>query len=141
MSSSMSLEKRRTLIKTFIKSQFNYCPLLWMLRSRALNKKINHIHERASRTVYSAYNSSFYKLLDKNDTFKIHQTNVQNSAIAIYKYLHGLCPAIVSELFKVNETIQFDLRTRNELYVRNPKIVICGTETFFLSLEICALIP
>ena len=106
-----------------------------MLRSRALNNKINHIHERALRTVYSDYDSSFYKLLDKDDTFKIHQTNVQNLAIAIYKYLHGLSPAIVSEVFKVNETIPFDLRMRNELNARNPKIVIiCGTETtFFLS--------
>ena len=56
MSSSMSLEKCRTLMKVFIESQFNYCPLIWMLRSRALNNKINHIHERALRTVYSAYN-------------------------------------------------------------------------------------
>ena len=112
-----------------------------MLRSRALNNKINHIHERASRTVDSAYNSSFYELLDKDDTFKIHQKNVKNLAIAIYKYLHGLSPAILSDVSRVNETIPYDLRTRNELYVLNPKIVICGIETFFLSLEICALIP
>ena len=59
MSSSMSLEKRRTLMKAFIESQFNYCPLIWILRSRTLKNKINHIHERALRTVYSDYNSSF----------------------------------------------------------------------------------
>ena len=135
MSSSMSLEKRRTLMKAFIESQFNYCPLIWMLRSRALNNKTNCIHERALRTVYYDYNSSFYKFLDKGGTFKIHQKNVQNLAIGIYKYLHGRSPAIVSYVFKVNETIPFDLRMRNELYARNPKIVIiCGT-------EICALIP
>ena len=63
--------------------------------------------------------------------------NVQNLAIEIYKYLHGLSPAILSEGFKVNETIPYDLRMRNELYARNPKIVIYGTETtFFLSPEI-----
>ena len=37
ISSSMSLEKRRTLMKAFIESQFNYCSLIWMLRSRTLN--------------------------------------------------------------------------------------------------------
>ena len=73
MSNSMSLENRRTLMKAFIESiNVNYCPLIWMLRSRALNDKINHIHDRALRTVYSDYNSSFYELLDKDDTFKIH---------------------------------------------------------------------
>ena len=60
--------------------------------------------------------------------------NVQNLATEIYKYLHGLSPAIRSEVSKVNETIPCDLRMRNELYVRNPKIVICGAEaTFSLS--------
>ena len=109
MSSSMSLEKRRTLMKAFIESQFNYCPLIWMLHSRTLNNKINCIHERALRTVYSDYNSSFNELLDKDGSFTIHQRNVQSLAIEIYKYLHGLSPAILSEVFKVNETIPYDL--------------------------------
>ena len=68
--SSMSLEKRRTLMKAFIESQFNYCPLIWMLRSRTLNNKINHIHEKVLRPLYSEYNSSFYELLGKDDTFR-----------------------------------------------------------------------
>ena len=130
----MALQKRRTLMKAFIESQFNYFPLIWMLRSRTLNNKTNHIHERAFRTVYYDYNSSSYELLDKNDTFKIHQENVQNLGIEIYKYLLGLSPAILNDVFKVNETIPYDLKMRDDLYARNPKIVIYGTETtFFLS--------
>ena len=50
ISSFISLEKCRTLMKAFIESQFNYCPLIWMLHSRTLNNKINRIHERALRT-------------------------------------------------------------------------------------------
>ena len=30
----ISMEKKRTLYKTFIESQFNYCPLIWMFCSR-----------------------------------------------------------------------------------------------------------
>ena len=107
-----------------------------MLRSRTLDNKINHIHERALRTVYSV-NSSFYELLDKDGSFTIHQRNVQSLAIEIYKYLHGLSPAILSEVFQVNETISYDLRMRNKLYARNPKTVRYGTETIsFLSPKI-----
>ena len=51
--SFMSLEKRRTLMKPFVESRFNYCPLICMLNSRTINNKINRIHERASKTVYS----------------------------------------------------------------------------------------
>ena len=129
-------------MKAFIESQFNYCPLIWMLHSRTLNNKINRIHERALRAVYFDYNSSFNELLDKNGSFTIHQRNVQSLAIEIYKYLHVLPPAILSEVFKVNETTPNDLRMRNELYARNPKTVRYSTETIsFLSPKIRSLIP
>ena len=83
-------------MKAFIESQFN-CLLIWMLHSRPLNNKINRIHERALRIVYSVYNSSLNdKLLDKDGSFTIHHRNVQSLAIEIYKYLHGLSPAILS---------------------------------------------
>ena len=113
-----------------------------MLHSRTLNNKINRIHETALRTVYSDYNSSFHELLVNNGSFTIHQRNAQSLAIEIYKYLHGLSLAILSEVFKVNETIPYDLRIRNDLYARYPKIVRYGTETIsFLSPKIWALIP
>ena len=79
----MPLEKRRTLMKAFIESQFSYCPLIWMLHSRTLNNKINRILERALRTVYSDYNSSFNELLGKDGSFRNHQRNVQSLAIEV----------------------------------------------------------
>ena len=43
----MDLAKRKKLMKAFMTSQFNYCPLIWMFHSRQLNNLINKIHERA----------------------------------------------------------------------------------------------
>ena len=52
----LPFHKRRIILKTFIESQFSYCPLVWMFCSREMNMKINHIHERALRLVYFDYN-------------------------------------------------------------------------------------
>ena len=49
----MSLEKPRIVMKTFVASQCNYYPLIWMLHSRTLNNEINRLYERALRIVYS----------------------------------------------------------------------------------------
>ena len=95
-----------------------------MLHSRALNNKINRIYERALRTVYSDYKSSFSELLDEDGSFTIHQKNVQNLSIEIFKFQHGLSPTILGEIFKVNETIPYNLRMRNELLARNLKTKI-----------------
>ena len=48
-------KKKKLLMKSFIESQFSYCPLIWMFCSRGMNRKINHIHERALRLVYQDY--------------------------------------------------------------------------------------
>ena len=51
ISQYLSQHKKRILFKTFIMSQFNYCPLVWMCHSRGLNNKTNNIHKRALRIV------------------------------------------------------------------------------------------
>ena len=59
----MSLEKRKLLINSFFKSQFEYCPLTWMLHSRALNNRINDLNYRALRLIYQEYTLTFKELL------------------------------------------------------------------------------
>ena len=39
----LSLEQRKTLMKTFIESQFGYCPLTWLFCGRKANSKSNHV--------------------------------------------------------------------------------------------------
>ena len=41
--------QRKTLLNSFIKSQFSYCPLIWIFTSKGLNKKINRIHGKSLR--------------------------------------------------------------------------------------------
>ena len=77
----MSLKKRRIIMKTFVESQFNYCPLIWMLHSRTLNNKINRLHERPLRIVYSDYKSSFKPFWKRMALFQIHHRNIQSLAI------------------------------------------------------------
>ena len=53
VSQLMNKDKLRILMKSFIESQFGYCPLLWMFDNRSLNNRINILHEKALRLVYS----------------------------------------------------------------------------------------
>ena len=53
-------QKRRLMLKTFIGSQFSYCPLIWMFCSGKMNDKINHIHERALLNFLHLYYGFIY---------------------------------------------------------------------------------
>ena len=72
----MSFDERCMVMRAFIESQFNYCPVIWMFHSRTLNNKNNYLHERALRVVYSDCKSSFCGLLDKDKSFSIHHKNI-----------------------------------------------------------------
>ena len=70
--SYIDLSKRRCLMKAFVKSQFNYCPLIWMFHSRELNNRINRINEQASRLVYKDNSLPFTELFEKENSVTIH---------------------------------------------------------------------
>ena len=40
----MNVSKNRIIMKSLIRSQFGYRPLIWIFHSRGLNNKINRIH-------------------------------------------------------------------------------------------------
>ena len=61
----MYLEKKKTVMKVDVLSQFGYCLLAWMFHSKGLNDKINYLHERALRKTYGDRSSSFQDLSKK----------------------------------------------------------------------------
>ena len=81
----MTLQKRRLLMSSYITSQFSYCPLVWIIHNRKLNKKISQIHERALRIVYGDHKTKFLRLLNLDKSVTIHQRNLQYLLIEIYK--------------------------------------------------------
>ena len=76
-------------MNTFFNSHFSYCPLIWMFQSRLINNKINRVHERCLRIVYSDNQSTFEELLEKDYNVLVHQRNLQFLATELYKVLSG----------------------------------------------------
>ena len=85
VSNFMRFKQRLILLKTFIESQFGYCPLIWMFHGRRVNNKINHLHERSLRTVCKDNYSSYVGLLVKDKLFTIHHRNIQSLAIELFQ--------------------------------------------------------
>ena len=99
ISNFMNPQKLRMLLKAFIESQISYCPLVRMFHSRLLNNRINKLHERALRLVYTDTNLTFEHLLEKDNSFTIHHRNIQKLAIKIYKVINNESPIIMKHIF------------------------------------------
>ena len=123
ISKYLTKDKLRLIMKTFIESQFNYCPLIWMCHSRDLNQKINKLHERALRVVYKNSDLTFEGLLEKDKSFTIHERNLQRLATEMYKVKHNLSPKPIQAIFTPA------LRGSNEWVLPKVQKVNTGLET------------
>ena len=115
-------------MNSFVLSQFNYCPIIWMYCRRQSNHMINKIHERALRIAYMVYTSSFHDLLEKNNSVTIHEKNIQALALEIFKTRNGLNPKFMKNIFS---PLQHNYNTRNEyLTYPIPRTVTYALESF-----------
>ena len=128
ISKYMSINKRRIIMKAFIESQFGYCPLIWMFHNRTLNNRINKIHERALRLVYQDNTLTFSELLAKDNSFSIHQRNLQKLAIEMYKVKQNISPQLMHNIFIKKDNI-YKLRNETRWETGAVKSVYHGTES------------
>ena len=99
-----------------------------MFHRRSLNLKINRIHERALRIIYNDKSLPFQKLLEKDNSFTMHHKNIKILATEAYKFLQGLSPPLMNEIF-VERNNNYSLRGNNVLTRRRVNSVRYGTET------------
>ena len=110
----LNQDQKLLILNSLVKSQFSYCPLIWMFTSLYLNNALNSIHKRALRLIYNDYKLPFDRILGDNKQKSIHQKNIESLAIEIYKFQAGLAPSIMSDLFVTSEN-NYNLRNFQEL--------------------------
>ena len=93
-----------------------------MIHNRGSNNKINHIHNRALHIVYD-------DLLNKDKSVAIHQRNLQQLAIEIFKVKIGIAPIIMNEIFTFVENNTYNLRSGMHLSRVNVHSTQYGTES------------
>ena len=104
----------RLVLNSFIKGQFNYCPLIWMFSSKKSNNLVNKIHERTLRLIHNDYDKSFNDLLNIDNEVTFHTKNIQKLMIEVYKYVNGLSNSITNVIFS-KRSIKYNLRNYREL--------------------------
>ena len=66
-----------------------------MFSPRAVNHKINRLHERGLRALLNDETSTFNDMLSKSNDTTIHVKNIQKLVIEFRKYLYGLSTPIM----------------------------------------------
>ena len=118
-------ERSRVLIyKSFISSNFNYCPVTWMFCGRKNVTKLEKLQERALRFVFKDNNSSYADLLKRGNFLSLSAYRIRNLAMEVFKCFHGMNPMYLNNLFCKQE-IKYNLRDKTLL--EQPKF---STKTY-----------
>ena len=126
LSSFMGMMEKTILMKSFILSKFNYCPLVWHFCSKRDTDKMEKIQKRALRMVLDDYESDYETLLQKAKMQTLHLGRTKTLATEIYKTLHSLNPSYISEIFKENSTGRRRLPSKYKLTVQRYNTVTFG---------------
>ena len=116
-------------MSSYFNTQFNYCPLIWMLHSRSNNNKIKHLHERCLRLIYNEKQSSYKELLIKDGMVSINHRNIQTLAAEMFKVKNGMSPEIICDIFTKRINNHYNLRYINHFGTPYVRTVYNGMES------------
>ena len=82
----VSWEQALSICNIVSLSNFNICPLLWILCNKSAKKKMNILHKRVLMILHWDYDSSFQSLLERSNSFTIHVKNIQKLMMKYTSY-------------------------------------------------------
>ena len=117
----LNTDCRIAMYKSFISSNFSYCPVSWMFYGK--------LQERARRFVFSDYTRPYSDLLKHGNFLSLSAPRIRYLAIEMFKCVHGLNPPYLNELF-INKDTPYNLRDSNRLQQPEYKTVRYGFKSF-----------
>ena len=109
---SCLLKQDLLIFKSFIQSNFNYCPLVWHFCSKANTEKLEKLQYRALKIVFNDYISSYESLLSKVNLPTLHMNRLRCIATETYKCINNMSPEYLRDLVEVKQS-KYSFRYEN----------------------------
>ena len=78
-----------------------------------LSSKINKLHERRLRLIYTDKTSTLQEFFDKDSPVTIHMKNVESLATELYEEANNISTEIIKEVFNFRGEIGYGLKQQN----------------------------
>ncbi len=118
-------DARMTVYKSFILSNFNFCPLIWHFCGIGNTRKLEKIQKRALRFVLQDFTSSYSELLQKANMPTLYLSRLRQIATEVYKAMNNIGPDYVKDIFNVKEN-PYNMRNTRPLIQPNYNTVTYG---------------
>ncbi len=120
LSKFLTADNKILIYKSFIRSNFNFCPLIWHFCSKANSYKLEKLQHRALRITFNDFNSSYETLLNKANMPTLHLTRIRTMAIETFKCIYKISPPYLHDLVTPKKS-SYSFRYNNMVDVPNFK--------------------
>ena len=124
----LKTDSKMILYKSFVMSNFNYCPNVWHFCGKVNNNKLEKIQARALRILYKDYDSEYDELISKSNTDKILVSRLKKILIEVFKTLKKSNPSYLHSLYALKDT-KYNLRNEMSIIQPNRNTVTYGTRS------------
>ena len=129
LSKFLSDKTRLIIFKSFIQSNFNYCPIVWHFCSKSNSEKLEKLQFRALRIVFNDYEASYENLLSRVNMTTLHLNRMKNIAIETYKCLNSLSPEYIRDLVNYKSS-NYNFRYENMAEIPTVRTTRYGKNSF-----------
>ena len=129
ISNFLDLDSRKMIFNSFIRSHFNYCPLVWHFCGKQNSDKLEKIQERALRIMYKNYESSYDELLKLSGTQTLLLQRLKIMVLEVFKSVCQLNPTCITTMFDIKE-VPYSMRNPIKIIQPKRKTTHYGLRTF-----------
>ena len=97
-------KSKSIICNSFIRSNFEYCPLVWHFCGKTNNNKFEKIQERSLRILQDTYELSYEELLNRNGFSTLLLHRIKLLLLETYKSFHCMNANCLHNIFKFNCT-------------------------------------
>ena len=119
---------RMVIFRSFVLSNFNYCPLVWHFCGVKNTEKLEKIQKRGLQFVFRDYTSDYETLLGRCGLDSLQLSRLKTLACEVYKTINDQGPSYLKEVFKIRNTTSI-LTLRGEKH-KDLEVPTIRTETF-----------
>jgi len=105
LSKFLDPQNKILIYKYFIKSNFNYCLLVWHFCSKSNAESLEKLQHRALRITFNDFTSSYADLLTRANMPTLHLSRTRDIALETFKSLYKISPPYLHDLVKLKNPI------------------------------------
>ena len=117
------------LYKSFIMSNFNFCPVVWHHCGAVNSTKLEKLQFRALKFIYRDFNSDYDVLLARANLPTLKVARLRTLALEVFKAVNKLSPTFIQDLFAKTEH-KYNLRAGDTLTRRHVNTTKGGKHSF-----------